>query len=122
MHQSTALLYQLATTSAAGRSFQISDMNVPLHLSDVNFHVPADGSERLDQLLISKEWEEDGEEEESSLDRMVDAFNTLWRAHRSGSFRCVQRRLCETLTDARNRRISRDPLIQTAMYIIQIVI
>jgi len=115
-YQSTALLYQLATTSAAGRSFQISDMNVPLHLSD--FHVPADGSERLDQLLISKEWEEeDGEEEESSLDRMVDAFNTLWRAHRSGSFRCVQRRLCETLTDARNRRISRDPLIQTAMYI-----
>ena len=50
------LLYQLATASAAGRSFNIADMNVPLHLSDVHYYganatSSLEGLERLDQVL-----------------------------------------------------------------------
>lgn len=96
-------------------------MDVPLHLSDVHGMMatsPADGMNRLDMLITSAHQigeEESLMEEESPLDRMVGVFNTLWKAHQTGSFRCVQRRLCETLTDVRNRRVVRDPLIQMTM-------
>ena len=50
------------------------------------------------------------------LDRMANVFNNLWRAHRltsTGSrFRCVQRRLCESLT---TEQLTDDPLIQISM-------
>lgn len=108
------LLYQLATQSAA--SGRVMDANAPLLMSDIFIDPMANTLLTQDlteppSMVTAVEDEEPTEGE--TVDQMAGVFNGLWRAHRTtGSYRCTQRRICETLTA--NQNIVHEPLIQTA--------
>lgn len=90
------------------------DMDAPLLMSDFL-------TDYVDNTLLTKDFnqppsmdEYEGTTERDPLDQMAGIFNGMWRAHRhsGGSYRCTQRRICETLTT--NQHVVYEPLVQTA--------
>lgn len=117
------LLYQLANQSSA--SGRVMDADAPLLMSDWKSSPTADFDSSIDPLLLTKDLDslpasmmidDDRSETFDSVDRMAAIFNGIWRAHRKGntSYRCVQRRLCETLAEAEAQHFISEPMIQMA--------
>lgn len=87
------------------------DADAPLLMSDVQVNQFL-LTQNLDELppMVAKVRDESNDD---GLDQMASIFNGLWRAHTtSSSYRCTQRRICETLTAHQN--LIYEPLIQTA--------
>lgn len=119
------LLYQLANQSSA--SGRVMDADAPLHLSDLNGSTSVGFDSNIDPLLLTKDFNTlpasmtiDEDQQHSgtleSVDQMAAIFNGIWRAHRKGStsYRCIQRRLCETLADVDHQHFISEPVIQLA--------